>query len=57
MFKLNVDVAVRDLEQESLKGIVKFIWEEVDQGEIRKKEVERLEELIRKKKDTAIDVS
>ena len=56
MFKLNVDVAVRDLEQKSLKGIMKFIWEQVDQGEIRRIESDRLEDLVRKKKDTDNDV-
>lgn len=57
MFKLNVDVAVRDLEQESLKEIKEFIWEKVEREEIRKQEEKRLEELLRKKKDTANDVS
>ena len=56
-FKLNVDVAVRDLEQESLKGIMEFMWEQLDQGEIRKVEEDRLEELVKKQKDTDSDVS
>ena len=56
MFKLNMDVAVRDLEQKSLKGIMEFIWEQVDQGEIRQMESDRLEDLVRKKKDTDNDV-
>jgi len=57
MYKLNVDVAVRELERESLKGIMEFIWEQVDQDEIRKKEGDRLAELVKQKKDTHNDVS
>ena len=56
MYKLNVDVAVRELERESLKGIMEFIWEQVDQDEIRKKEGDRLAELVKQKKDTHNDV-
>lgn len=55
-FKLNVDVAVRDLEKESLQGIMKFMWEQVDQGEIRQMEEVRLEELVKQKKDVDNDV-
>ena len=57
MYKLNVDVAVRELERESLKGIMEFIWKQVDQDEIRKKEGDRLAELVKQKKDTHNDVS
>ena len=47
---------MRDLEKESLSGIMQFIWEQVDQGEIRKKEEDRLEELVKQKKNTDNDV-
>ena len=48
---------MRELERESLKGIMEFIWEQVDQDEIRKKEGDRLAELVKQKKDTHNDVS
>ena len=47
---------MRELERESLKGIMEFIWEQVDQDEIRKIEEDRLAELIKQKKDTHNDV-
>ena len=40
-----------------MKGIMEFIWEQVDQDEIRKKEEDRLAELIKQKKDTHNEVS
>ena len=43
---------MRDLEKESLSGIMQFIWEQVDQEEIRKIEEDRLEELVKQKKYT-----
>ena len=49
-------MAIRDLEKESLSGIMHFMWEQVDQGEIRKKEEDRLEELVKQKKNTDNDL-
>ena len=36
--------------------IMEFIWEQVDHGEIRQIESDRLKELVRKKKDTDNDL-
>ena len=51
-FKLNVNVAVRELVKESLPSFI-----QVGQGEIQRMKEVRLEKLIKQKKDVENDVS